>query len=169
MISCPTDCLMSPWSEWGLCDAVCGYGLRNRTSKVSRSNIIWYGCTVTTLRSSFVPLFLMTYGRRRTWLWSAKLYNFYFVNFISCCNQLSKKYKVRLLLMSCQSHCFLPTHFKPKLFIFRYFVWPRSEAGRVQDRLCNTRLAIIRATIFNGWPRPGQNVTLRPLPKNRRH
>ena len=169
MISCPTDCLMSPWSEWGLCDAVCGYGLRNRTSKVSKSNIMWYGSRVRTLKTSFVPVFLK-YDRRRTCLWSAKLYNFYFVNYVLCSNQLSKKYKVRIIFW-CHDRAifFLPTHFKPKRFIFRYFVWPRSEAGRVQDRLCNTRLAIIRATIFNGWPRPGQNVTLRPLPKNRRH
>ena len=27
---------MSPWSEWGLCDSICGYGLKNRTSRVVR-------------------------------------------------------------------------------------------------------------------------------------
>ena len=34
IVSCPTDCLMSPWTEWGLCDTICGHGLKNRTSKV---------------------------------------------------------------------------------------------------------------------------------------
>ena len=162
---------MSPWSEWGLCDAVCGYGLRNRTSKVSKSNIMWYGSRVRTLKTSFVPVFLK-YDRRRTCLWSAKLYNFYFVNYVYyvvISFRKSTKSDLFFDVMTEPLFFFLPTHFKPKRFIFRYFVWPRSEAGRVQDRLCNTRLAIIRATIFNGWPRPGQNVTLRPLPKNRRH
>ena len=161
---------MSPWSEWGLCDAVCGYGLRNRTSKVSKSNIMWYGSRVRTLKTSFVPVFLK-YDRRRTCLWSAKLYNFYFVNYVYYVVISFRKSTKSDLFFDVMTEplFFLPTHFKPKRFIFRYFVWPRSEAGRVQDRLCNTRLAIIRATIFNGWPRPGQNVTLRPLPKNRRH
>ena len=161
---------MSPWSEWGLCDAVCGYGLRNRTSKVSKSNIMWYGSRVRTLKTSFVPVFLK-YDRRRTCLWSAKLYNFYFVNYVYyVVISFRKSTKSDLFFdVMTEPFFFWPTHFKPKRFIFRYFVWPRSEAGRVQDRLCNTRLAIIRATIFNGWPRPGQNVTLRPLPKNRRH
>ena len=34
MLACPMDCHMSPWSDWGLCDTVCGSGLKNRTSKV---------------------------------------------------------------------------------------------------------------------------------------
>jgi hypothetical protein len=34
MVACPMDCLMSPWTEWGLCDSICGVGLKNRTSKV---------------------------------------------------------------------------------------------------------------------------------------
>ena len=33
-VSCPVDCQMSAWSEWGLCDSNCAYGLKNRTSKV---------------------------------------------------------------------------------------------------------------------------------------
>ena len=31
---CPKDCQMSPWGEWGLCDSVCGPGLKNRSSQV---------------------------------------------------------------------------------------------------------------------------------------
>ena len=34
MLACPMDCHMSSWSDWGLCDTVCGSGLKNRTSKV---------------------------------------------------------------------------------------------------------------------------------------
>ena len=34
MLACPMDCHMSAWSDWGLCDSVCGSGLKNRTSKV---------------------------------------------------------------------------------------------------------------------------------------
>ena len=33
-IDCPMDCKLSPWSQWGLCDTICGPGLRNRTSRV---------------------------------------------------------------------------------------------------------------------------------------
>ena len=37
--TCPQDCKMSAWSDWGLCDTVCGPGLRNRTSRmVQRPN-----------------------------------------------------------------------------------------------------------------------------------
>ena len=35
-VPCSVDCQMSPWTEWGVCDAVCGYGLKNRTAKVVR-------------------------------------------------------------------------------------------------------------------------------------
>ena len=35
-VSCPIDCQMSAWSEWGLCDSNCAYGLKNRSSKVVR-------------------------------------------------------------------------------------------------------------------------------------
>ena len=38
MLACPMDCHMSPWSDWGLCDTVCGSGLKNRTSKVRLCN-----------------------------------------------------------------------------------------------------------------------------------
>ncbi len=34
IVACPTDCHMSSWSDWGMCDAICGAGLKNRTSKV---------------------------------------------------------------------------------------------------------------------------------------
>lgn len=34
IVACPTDCHMSTWSDWGMCDAICGAGLKNRTSKV---------------------------------------------------------------------------------------------------------------------------------------
>ena len=38
-LDCPQDCKLSEWSAWGLCDTVCGPGLRNRTSRVvQRSN-----------------------------------------------------------------------------------------------------------------------------------
>ena len=33
-VECAADCQLSAWSAWGLCDAVCGPGLRNRTSRV---------------------------------------------------------------------------------------------------------------------------------------
>ena len=33
-LECARDCELSPWSQWGLCDTVCGPGLRNRTSRV---------------------------------------------------------------------------------------------------------------------------------------
>ena len=33
-LDCPQDCRLSEWSDWGLCDTVCGPGLRNRTSRV---------------------------------------------------------------------------------------------------------------------------------------
>ena len=33
-LDCPQDCKLSEWSDWGLCDSVCGPGLRNRTSRV---------------------------------------------------------------------------------------------------------------------------------------
>ena len=33
-LECARDCRLSPWSQWGLCDTVCGPGLRNRTSRV---------------------------------------------------------------------------------------------------------------------------------------
>ena len=33
-LACPQDCRLSEWSDWGLCDTVCGPGLRNRTSRV---------------------------------------------------------------------------------------------------------------------------------------
>ena len=36
-LECARDCQMSPWSQWGLCDTVCGPGLRNRTSRVLQS------------------------------------------------------------------------------------------------------------------------------------
>lgn len=36
IVICSTDCHMSPWTEWGLCDTICGAGLKNRTSKVLR-------------------------------------------------------------------------------------------------------------------------------------
>ena len=35
-LDCPEDCRRSEWSDWGLCDSVCGPGLRNRTSKVEQ-------------------------------------------------------------------------------------------------------------------------------------
>ena len=35
MLACPMDCHMSAWSDWGICDTVCGSGLKNRTSKVA--------------------------------------------------------------------------------------------------------------------------------------
>ena len=35
-VSCPADCSLSAWSDWGLCDTVCGPGLRNRTSRVTQ-------------------------------------------------------------------------------------------------------------------------------------
>ena len=35
-VSCPVDCQMSAWSDWGVCDSNCAYGLKNRTSKVVR-------------------------------------------------------------------------------------------------------------------------------------
>ena len=34
-LPCPLDCKMSPWGEWGLCDTVCGPGLKNRTARVN--------------------------------------------------------------------------------------------------------------------------------------
>jgi hypothetical protein len=35
-VRCPVDCQMSAWSEWGLCDSNCAYGLKNRSAKVVR-------------------------------------------------------------------------------------------------------------------------------------
>merc|ERR1719414_62813 len=35
-LPCPTDCRFSSWGDWGLCDTVCGPGLKNRTAKVTQ-------------------------------------------------------------------------------------------------------------------------------------
>eukprot|EP00090_Calanus_glacialis_P045441 TRINITY_DN8432_c0_g1_i1.p1 TRINITY_DN8432_c0_g1~~TRINITY_DN8432_c0_g1_i1.p1 ORF type:complete len:1537 (-),score=130.83 TRINITY_DN8432_c0_g1_i1:368-4978(-) len=35
-VPCPVDCELSAWGDWGLCDTICGPGLKNRTSRVVR-------------------------------------------------------------------------------------------------------------------------------------
>ena len=43
---------MSPWTEWGLCDTICGHGLKNRTSKVL-SSILFFSKDIRDNFSSF--------------------------------------------------------------------------------------------------------------------
>ena len=38
-INYPFASMLSSWGSWGLCDAFCGPGLRNRSSKVAVRNI----------------------------------------------------------------------------------------------------------------------------------
>ncbi|XP_063229191.1 thrombospondin type-1 domain-containing protein 7A-like [Bacillus rossius redtenbacheri] len=37
LVPCPVDCVLSEWTAWGECSALCGPGMQNRTRKVLRA------------------------------------------------------------------------------------------------------------------------------------
>ena len=54
-IPCPVDCELSAWGDWGLCDTICGPGLKNRTSRVISPNVSFVFVLIRTIQVAQLP------------------------------------------------------------------------------------------------------------------